>query len=39
VIVTAATTAALAVKRATTTIPLVMIAVDDRVGTGLIASP
>jgi putative ABC transport system substrate-binding protein len=38
VIVTAGTPAALAVKRATTTIPLVMIAVGDPVGTGLIAS-
>jgi putative ABC transport system substrate-binding protein len=38
VIVTAGTPAALAVKRATTTTPLVMIAVGDPVGTGLIAS-
>jgi putative ABC transport system substrate-binding protein len=38
VIVTAGTPAALAVKRATTTIPLVMVAVGDPVGTGLIAS-
>jgi putative ABC transport system substrate-binding protein len=37
VIVTAGTPAALAVKRATTT-PLVMIAVGDPVGTGLVAS-
>lgn len=38
VIVTAGTPASLAVKQATTTIPLVMIAVGDPVGTGLIAS-
>lgn len=38
VIVTAGTPAALAVKRATTAIPLVMVAVGDPVGTGLIAS-
>ena len=38
VIVTAGTPAALAVKRATTSIPLVMVAVGDPVGTGLIAS-
>jgi putative ABC transport system substrate-binding protein len=38
VIVTAGTSAALAVKRATKTIPLVMIAVGDPVGSGLIAS-
>jgi putative tryptophan/tyrosine transport system substrate-binding protein len=38
VIVTAGTPASLAVKKATTTIPLVMIAVGDPVGTGLIAS-
>jgi putative ABC transport system substrate-binding protein len=38
VIVTAGTPAALAVKRATTTVPLVMIAVGDPVGTGLVAS-
>jgi putative tryptophan/tyrosine transport system substrate-binding protein len=36
--VTAGTPASLAVKKATTTIPLVMIAVGDPVGTGLIAS-
>ncbi|MEP6657053.1 MAG: ABC transporter substrate-binding protein [Betaproteobacteria bacterium] len=38
VIVTAGTPAALAVKRASTTVPLVMVAVGDPVGTGLVAS-
>jgi putative tryptophan/tyrosine transport system substrate-binding protein len=38
VIVTAGTPASLAVKKATTSIPLVMIAVGDPVGTGLIGS-
>jgi putative tryptophan/tyrosine transport system substrate-binding protein len=38
VIVTAGTPAALAVKRATTKVPLVMVAVGDPVGTGLVAS-
>jgi putative ABC transport system substrate-binding protein len=38
VIVTAGTPAALAVMKATTSIPLVMIAVGDPVGTGLVAS-
>ena len=38
IIVTAGTPASLAVKKATTSIPLVMIAVGDPVGTGLIAS-
>lgn len=38
VIVTAGTPATLAVKKATTTTPLVMIAVGDPVGTGIIAS-
>lgn len=38
VIVTAGTPAALAVRRVTTTIPLVMVAVGDPVGTGLVAS-
>jgi putative tryptophan/tyrosine transport system substrate-binding protein len=37
-IVTAGTPAALAVKRATTTVPLVMVAVGDPVGTGLVPS-
>jgi putative tryptophan/tyrosine transport system substrate-binding protein len=37
-IVTAGTPAALAVKRATTTVPLVMVAVGDPVGTGLVSS-
>jgi putative ABC transport system substrate-binding protein len=38
VIVTAGTPATLAVKRATTTVPLVMVAVGDPVGTGIIPS-
>jgi putative ABC transport system substrate-binding protein len=38
VIVTAGTPAALAVRKATRTIPLVMVAVGDPVGTGLVAS-
>ena len=38
VIVTAGTPAALAVRRATTTIPLVMVAVGDPVGSGLVKS-
>ena len=38
IIVTAGTPASLAVKKATTSIPLVMIAVGDPIGTGLIAS-
>jgi putative ABC transport system substrate-binding protein len=38
VIVTAGTPAALAVKRATTSIPLVMVAVGDPVGTGIVPS-
>ena len=38
IIVTAGTPAALAVKKATTTVPLVMIAVGDPVGTGLVPS-
>jgi putative tryptophan/tyrosine transport system substrate-binding protein len=38
VIVTAGTPAALAVQRATKTIPFVMVAVGDPVGTGLVAS-
>ncbi len=38
VIVTAGTPAALAVKRATTSIPFIMVAVGDPVGTGLVAS-
>ena len=37
-IVTAGTPAALAIKRATTTVPLVMVAVGDPVGTGLVPS-
>ena len=37
-IVTAGTPATLAVKRATTTVPLVMIAVGDPVGTGIVPS-
>jgi putative tryptophan/tyrosine transport system substrate-binding protein len=37
-LVTAGTPATIAVKKATTTLPLVMIAVGDPVGTGLIAS-
>jgi putative ABC transport system substrate-binding protein len=37
-IVTAGTPAALAVKKATTTVPLVMVAVGDPVGTGLVPS-
>ena len=37
-IVTAGTPAALAVKRATTTVPLVMVAVGDPIGTGLVSS-
>jgi putative ABC transport system substrate-binding protein len=37
-IVTAGTPASLAVKQATSTVPLVMIAVGDPVGTGLVAS-
>jgi putative ABC transport system substrate-binding protein len=37
-IVTAGTPAALAVKRATTTVPLIMVAVGDPVGTGLVPS-
>jgi ABC-type uncharacterized transport system substrate-binding protein len=37
-IVTAGTPAALAVKRATTTVPLVMVAVGDPIGTGLVPS-
>src|SRR4030095_4762290 len=36
--VTAGTPAALAVKRATTTVPLVMVAVGDPIGTGLVSS-
>src|SRR6185312_8947287 len=36
VIVTAGTPAALAVKKATTTVPLIMVAVGDPVGTGLV---
>jgi putative ABC transport system substrate-binding protein len=38
VIVTAGTPASLAVKKATSSVPLVMIAVGDPVGTGLVAS-
>jgi putative ABC transport system substrate-binding protein len=38
IIVTAGTPASLAVKKATTSIPLVMVAVGDPVGTGLVAS-
>jgi len=38
VIVTAGTPAALAMKKATTTVPLIMIAVGDPVGTGLVPS-
>ena len=38
VIVTAGTPAALAMKKATTTVPLVMVAVGDPVGTGLVPS-
>jgi putative tryptophan/tyrosine transport system substrate-binding protein len=38
VIVTAGTPAAIAVKKATTTVPLVMVAVGDPVGTGLVPS-
>jgi putative ABC transport system substrate-binding protein len=38
VIVTAGTPAALAVKKATTTVPVVMVAVGDPVGTGLVSS-
>lgn len=38
VIVTAGTPAALAVKHATTTVPLVMVAVGDPVGTGIVPS-
>jgi putative ABC transport system substrate-binding protein len=38
VIVTAGTPASLAVKKATTTVPLVMVAVGDPVETGLVAS-
>jgi len=38
VIVTAGTPASLAVKKATTSIPLVMVAVGDPIGTGLVAS-
>jgi putative tryptophan/tyrosine transport system substrate-binding protein len=37
-IVTAGTPAALAVKKATTTVPLIMVAVGDPVGTGLVPS-
>jgi putative ABC transport system substrate-binding protein len=38
VIVTAGTPAAIAVKQTTTTVPLVMVAVGDPVGTGLVSS-
>lgn len=38
VLVAAGTPVALAVKRATTTVPMVMVAVGDPVGTGLVAS-
>ncbi|MBI3917029.1 MAG: ABC transporter substrate-binding protein [Betaproteobacteria bacterium] len=38
VIVTAGTPAALAVKKATTSVPLVMVAVGDPVGTGIVSS-
>ena len=38
VLVAAGTPAGLAVKRATTTVPMVMVAVGDPVGTGLVAS-
>ncbi len=38
VIVTAGTPATLAVKKATTSVPLVMIAVGDPVGTGIVPS-
>jgi putative ABC transport system substrate-binding protein len=38
IIVTAGTPASLAVKKATTSVPLVMVAVGDPVGTGLVAS-
>jgi putative ABC transport system substrate-binding protein len=38
VIVTAGTPASLAVKKATTSVPLVMVAVGDPVGTGLVAT-
>ena len=38
VIVTAGTPASLAVKKATTSVPLVMVAVGDPVDTGLVAS-
>jgi len=38
VIVTAGTPAALVVKKATTTVPLIMVAVGDPVGTGLVSS-
>jgi putative ABC transport system substrate-binding protein len=38
VIVTAGTPASLAVKKSTTTVPLVMVAVGDPVGTGLVTS-